>query len=162
MKRTPGFLCLFFLLLAAACLLSGGTVAGLAQYATAVPEHKYHAAPSSDPLPSVQDPKQFEADHNVYVAYSLASQIQQLLYQVPCVCGCDRERGHDSLLDCFVGTHGSRCRICQREAIFCFLQQKKGKSPAQIRDAVERGRATNLDLKRYVERFYPQLDESRK
>ena len=162
MKRAKSFLCLFFLLVAAASLLAGGAATGPGQQAATVPKHKYHAAPSSDPLPPVQDPKQFEGDHNVYVAYALASQLEQLLYQMPCVCGCDRERGHDSLLDCFVGTHGSRCRICQREAIFCFLQQKKGKSPAQIRDAVERGKATKLDLKKYAERLYPQLEESRK
>jgi hypothetical protein len=128
---------------------------------SAAPSHpNFHDAPSADPLPPVLDPSQFLENRAAFVAYGLASKIPQTLYQVPCYCGCDRHHDHQSLHDCFTGNHGTHCRICQKEAVFCFLQQKKGKTPSQIREAMERGAVTNLNLDKYVRRYYPQLRKS--
>lgn len=119
--------------------------------------YAYHDHPSSQPLPDTLDAAQFEGDHMAFVCYSLAHQIRQVLYQVPCHCPCDKKLGHESLLDCYVGKHGVGCPTCQKELLFCFLQSQKGKSPAQIRDAIAKGKAWKLDLVKYTERLYLQL-----
>jgi hypothetical protein len=117
----------------------------------------FHDSPSQQPLPPILDPEQFRENRSAFVAYTLAAQIEQTLYQVPCYCGCDKEQGHESLLDCFTGKHGSQCRICQKEAIFCFLEQKRHRSPTQIRDAMNKGEVSKLDLERTVKRLYAQM-----
>jgi hypothetical protein len=138
-------------------LYAGGRPQVSNQVQSTPSQHNFHGSPSIDTLPSVLDPSQFTANPSAFVAYSLASRIRQTLYQVPCYCGCDRNRGHESLLDCFTGNHGTRCRICQKEAVFCFLKQKKGKSPAEIREALEQGQVAHFDLDKYTRRFYSQL-----
>jgi hypothetical protein len=120
-------------------------------------ERTFHDQPSADRLPATLDPAQFQDNRGALVAYTLAGQIEQTLYQVPCYCGCDKEQGHRSLLDCFTGKHGTLCHICQKEVIFCFLAQKKGKSAAQIRTAMAKGNAAKLDLNKYVKRLYAQM-----
>ena len=98
------------------------------------------------PFPATLDPKKFPdaLSRNVY---GLAAKIRPVLYQQPCYCYCDRHEGHKSLLDCFVGTHGAECDICQKEAVLSYQLTQKGKTPAQIRAAIIRGdwRVVNLD-----------------
>ena len=98
-----------------------------------------HAYALKPPIPVTLDPKQFPdaLSRNVY---ALAAKIKPVLYQQPCYCYCDRHAGHKSLLDCFAGTHGSECDICQKEAIFAYQQTQKGKTPSQIRAAIIRWR----------------------
>lgn len=106
----------------------------------------YHAYALKPPYPATLDPLRFPDALNRNV-YSLAAKIRPVLYQQPCYCYCDRHAGHKSLLDCFVGTHGSECDICQKEAVLAYQLTKKGKTPAQIREAIIRGdwRAVNLN-----------------
>jgi Protein of unknown function with PCYCGC motif len=130
------------------------------QAAALVSHPRFHDSPSADPLPPILEPSQFRENRSAFVAYGLAARIPQTIYQIPCYCGCDRHHDHQSLHDCFTGTHGTHCRICQKEAVFCFLQQKKGKSPAEIRQALERGEEMNLNLEKYVRKFYRQLTKA--
>jgi len=106
----------------------------------------YHAYALKPPFPATLDPKQFPDALNRNV-YGLAAKIRPVLYQQPCYCYCDRHEGHKSLLDCFVGTHGAECDICQKEAVLSYQLTQKGKTPAQIRTAIIRGdwRAANLN-----------------
>ena len=106
----------------------------------------YHAYALKPPFPATLDPKQFPDALNRNV-YALAAKIRPVLYQQPCYCYCDRHEGHKSLLDCFAGTHGSECDICQKEAVLSYQLTQKGKTPAQIRAAIIRGdwRAVNLN-----------------
>jgi hypothetical protein len=106
----------------------------------------YHAYALKPPFPATLDPKQFPDALNRNV-YALAAKIRPVLYQQPCYCYCDRHAGHKSLLDCFVGTHGAECDICQKEAVLSYQLTQKGKTPAQIRAAINRGdwRAVNLN-----------------
>jgi hypothetical protein len=150
----------FFTMLAGAALLCAAAPPQSADRTLTEITHAYHDHPSAEPLPATLAPSSFLENHSAAVAYSLASRIEQTLYQVPCRCGCDRERGHESLLDCFTGKHGIRCRICQKEAIFCYLEQNKGRSPAQIREALEKRKASKLDLEKYTRRFYSHLQRS--
>jgi hypothetical protein len=106
----------------------------------------YHAYALKPPFPATLDPKQFPDALNRNV-YALAAKIRPVLYQQPCYCYCDRHEGHKSLLDCFAGTHGAECDICQKEAVLSYQLTQKGKTPAQIRAAIIRGdwRAINLN-----------------
>jgi hypothetical protein len=106
----------------------------------------YHAYALKPPFPATLDPKQFPDALNRNV-YALAAKIRPVLYQQPCYCYCDRHEGHKSLLDCFVGTHGAECDVCQKEAVLSYQLTQKGKTPAQIRAAIIDGdwRAVNLN-----------------
>ena len=119
--------------------------------------HAYHDHPSAEPLPGTLDPSQFAGDRVAFVVYRLAGKIKQTLFQVPCYCPCDRRQGHTSLLDCYRDRHGVACPTCQKELLFCFREHQKGKSPAQIRDAIARGEASKIDIAKSTERIYPQL-----
>ena len=68
--------------------------------------------------------------------------------QQPCYCRCDREMGHNSLHSCFEGTHGAACSTGMKEGVFAYQMTKKGKTPAQIRAAIERGEWMNVDLEK--------------
>lgn len=79
-------------------------------------------------------------------AYQMAAKVERVLYAQPCFCRCDRALRHQSLHSCFEGTHGAICATCMRQAIFTYQQTKLGKTPEQIREAIEHGDAQNVDL----------------
>ena len=105
----------------------------------------YHAYALKPPFPETMDPKQFPDALNQNV-YALAAKIRPVLYQQPCYCYCDRHSGHKSLLDCFVGKHGSECDVCQKEAVLSYQLTKKGKTPEQIRAAIIRGAWKSVNM----------------
>ena len=110
----------------------------------------YHAYALKPPIPATLDPKRFPDALNRN-AYGMAAKIKSVLYQQPCYCYCDRNIiGHKSLLDCYVGMHGTQCDICQKEAILSYQQTQKGKTPAQIRAAIIHGDWKSVDLKPYM------------
>src|SRR5262249_246790 len=100
------------------------------------------------------DPAQF-LDRSTRLAYRLARRVPEILYQVPCYCPCHRREGHQSLHDCFTTTHGALCHICQEEAVFCFLEWQKKKTPRQIRKDPAKGGALRIDMDEMVNRFEP-------
>uniref|UniRef100_E6PXV4 Uncharacterized protein n=1 Tax=mine drainage metagenome TaxID=410659 RepID=E6PXV4_9ZZZZ len=100
--------------------------------------HFFASLLDAKPLPQTLDPKQF-SNRYVVAAYQAAKQIPEVLARQPCYCHCDRSRGHRSLLDCFASHHGSDCDICVKEALFVSQEQRKGKSPEQIRSEIIQG-----------------------
>jgi hypothetical protein len=112
--------------------------------------HAFHNEPPSAPLPPTLDPAQFVRDRPACVSYAIAAENRALLYQEPCYCGCDREDRHESLLDCFTGTHGIRCLVCQEEAIFIREQSRSGATAAEIRRGLAAGEAWKLNFKKYI------------
>jgi Protein of unknown function with PCYCGC motif len=106
----------------------------------------YHHHPPEEDLPPTLNADQFRDQRPAYVAYTLAAQIKDVLYQAPCYCACNRTQGHRSLLDCFTGNHGASCPICQKEAIFCFLQHRQKKELKQIREGLAKDAANKIDL----------------
>lgn len=119
------------------------------------PRHyAYHDNPPKDPLPGTLEPREFEPNRAAVVAYSVAAKVKQLLYQEPCYCGCDRYKNHLSLLDCFTDRHGVTCHICQKEVIFTYEQSKLSKNAAEIRDAIEKGEFSKVDVEKYTEAHY--------
>src|SRR6202140_1345847 len=91
----------------------------------------YHAYALKPPIPATLDPKQFPDALNRNV-YAMAAKIKPVLYQQPCYCYCDRHAGPKSLLDCFAGTHGAECDICQKEAVLSYQLTQKGKLTARL------------------------------
>jgi Protein of unknown function with PCYCGC motif len=108
----------------------------------------YHSEPPRGPLPATLDPKLFPDRLNQKV-YAIAGKEKKILYQQPCYCGCDREVGHKSLLDCFCDRHASICAACKMEAVFAYQQYRKGKSAAQIRAEIIAGKWRSVDLSPY-------------
>jgi hypothetical protein len=110
----------------------------------------YHASAPTGPLPATIDPMQFPDTLNQNV-YKLASdpKLKRVLYQQPCYCGCDRNNGHTSLLDCYVDHHASICDVCRKEGVYSYQETKKGKTPAQIRQGIMDGKWKDVDLAPY-------------
>jgi hypothetical protein len=108
----------------------------------------FHAKPPSGPLSDTLSPSLLS---NVVAqnAYTLAARVKKVLYQQPCYCHCDRSHGHASLLDCFASKHGSECGVCLSEALYSYEQTRKGKTPAQIRQGIEKGEWKHVDLTKY-------------
>jgi hypothetical protein len=78
-------------------------------------------------------------------AYELAAKIENIIYQQPCYCYCDR-MGHKSLRSCFENTHGAECSTCMKELYYSYQMSKQHKTAAQIRQGIIRGDWKNLDL----------------
>jgi len=85
------------------------------------------------------DPNQFTGPAKQ--AYEVAEKNPALLAQLHCYCGCDKIYGHQSLLDCYRGIHGSKCEICIGEALMAEQLSEQGSPVEQIRDALRRNYA---------------------
>lgn len=110
----------------------------------------FHHHPPSGPLPATQPPSKF-SDPRVRTIYAMAAKIKRVLYQQPCYCRCDRELGHTSLLDCYVGDHASVCDVCLLEAAYAYQQTRQGRTPAEIRSGIEHGAFRSLNLNSFVQ-----------
>ncbi|HVB81815.1 MAG TPA: CYCXC family (seleno)protein [Candidatus Binataceae bacterium] len=66
-------------------------------------------------------------------AYEVAAKNPALLAQLHCYCGCDKEMGHQNLLDCYRDEHGSHCPICMGEALEAAKLADEGLPVEQIR-----------------------------
>jgi hypothetical protein len=80
--------------------------------------------------------------------YQQAAKMGDVIYQLPCYCRCDRSLGHTSLRSCFEGVHGTECSTCAKEVFFAYSQTKAGRSPAEIRAAIERREYESIDLEK--------------
>ena len=121
----------------------------------------YHEQPPTETLPTTLDAAQFTENKTAFVAYSIAAKIPTLLYQEPCYCPCDKMEGHQSLLDCYTSQHGVHCHICARGVIFTYEQARAGKSPAEIRAAMEEGGLWEFDREKYVDAHYSEYKHAR-
>lgn len=66
-------------------------------------------------------------------AYEVAEKQPALLAQLHCYCGCDKEIGHQNLLDCYRDEHGGHCPICTGEALEAAKLADEGMPVEQIR-----------------------------
>ncbi len=112
----------------------------------------YNAAAPTRPLAPILSGQQLTGPYFAHAyqvtAYRMAAKIPAVLHQQPCYCRCDREMGHNSLHSCFEGTHGAACSTCMKEGVFAYQQTKLGRTPAQIRVAIEKGEWMNVDLEK--------------
>ena len=131
------------------------TVASYAQWANPADEiPAYHpAAPLKvSALPPILSGSRLTGENFQYPwqvhVYQKAARIGNVLYQLPCYCRCDRALGHTSLRSCFEGLHGAECSTCAKEGFFAYQQTRLGKTPAQIRAAIERHEYESIDLEK--------------
>jgi hypothetical protein len=66
-------------------------------------------------------------------AYEIAAKNPALLAQLHCYCGCDKEIGHQNLLDCYRDEHGGHCPVCTGEALEAAKLADEGLPVEQIR-----------------------------
>jgi len=66
-------------------------------------------------------------------AYEVAAKNPALLAQLHCYCGCDKEIGHQNLLDCYRDEHGGHCPVCTGEALEAAKLADEGLPVDQIR-----------------------------
>ena len=136
------------------CIALGlGALAASAQWSNPAEDvPAYNAAAPTRPLPPVMSGAQLSGPYFTHAyqvtAYKMAAKIPGVLHQQPCYCRCDREMGHNSLHSCFEGTHGAACSTCMREGVYAYQQTKLGRTPAQIRAAIERGEWQAVDLEK--------------
>jgi hypothetical protein len=116
-------------------------------------DHPFHNHPLLGPLLPTLAADNFAFSRSAYVAYTVASEIETILYQQPCQCLCGKYSGHKSLLDCFTSEHGVRCGVCQQEVIFCFEQNKMKRNVIQIRRGIVKKAFQKIDLAEYADRF---------
>src|SRR6185437_16529998 len=91
-------------------------------------------------------------------------QVQQIATKLFCYCGCDKEDGHSSLMDCYKTGHLANCKTCQGEFIRAAQMNAQGASLAQIQDNIDREfaraypGAPSPTLKRYLAgKEHPQM-----
>ena len=126
-------------------LLDGSTVNGNARGAMCVAGHcccTGRAEAADPPAPKGSQPR-LTLDPNQFVgpareAYKFAKRNPALLAQLHCYCGCDKAYGHQSLLDCYRGTHGATCEICTEEALQAERMSDQGSPAEEIREAIRR------------------------
>ncbi|HYA64861.1 MAG TPA: CYCXC family (seleno)protein [Candidatus Sulfotelmatobacter sp.] len=121
------------------------------------PVPAFHAQPPSGELPPTMEPSIY-TDKLIFNAYAVAARVKKVLYQQPCYCHCDRSHGHGSLLDCFVGRHGSECDICIKEVFYSYEQTRRGKTPAEIREGIIRGDWQKVELAKYQKDYLPPVN----
>lgn len=126
-------------------------------------ELAYHDHPPTEPLPGTLDPAEFRENRAAFVAYSLAAEIKETLYQLPCYCPCKRMHGHQSLLDCYTSKHGVACPTCQKELLYCYHRlSKKRASPKSIRADLAKGKAWSISIEKETERFFRKWEAQAK
>jgi hypothetical protein len=112
----------------------------------------YHAAPPArgTVLPPLLHGTQLTGPAFVYpwqkAVYRDAAKVSTVLYQLPCLCRCDRALGHSSLHSCFEGMHGAECTTCAQEGYYAYKMTLAGKSVAQIRAGILHQEFEKIDL----------------
>lgn len=114
-----------------------------------VPAYHKAAPKKGERLPQILPREQlwgpaFQHDYQIR-AYELASRIPNVIYQLPCYCYCDRI-GHGSLRTCYETTHAAHCTACLKELYLAYQMNRKGKTVAQIRQAIIKGQWEGVDL----------------
>jgi hypothetical protein len=141
--------------IAIALLLAGVTGMSYAQWsnpADDIPAYHPSAPLKVSSLPPILSGAKltganFQYPWQVHV-YQQAAKVSSVLYQLPCNCRCDRALGHTSLRSCFEGLHGTECSTCAKEGAFAYQQTKLGKSPKEIRAAIERKEYESISLEK--------------
>jgi len=92
------------------------------------------SASGTGQMPETLDPALFTGD--VHDAYQSARNHPDVLVQLHCYCGCDRELGHRNLLDCFRSRHAAQCEICLGEANMAARMADKGMAIDEMINAI--------------------------
>lgn len=105
------------------------------------------ATKKSTDLPPILREEQLWPARKPYqrLAYKLAAANSELLLKLPCMCHCER-MGHASLRNCFESLHAADCYVCMKEVFYADMEQKSGKTTAQIRDGILRSEHNKVQI----------------
>jgi len=89
------------------------------------------------PKPNVTtlDPAKFTG--KIRAAYEAAKVVPEVLFQLPCYCGCMSGHGHKNNLDCFHDEHGVECTMCQDIALDARSMWEDGTEIVRIREKIK-------------------------
>jgi hypothetical protein len=73
----------------------------------------------------------------VLAAYAAAREFPEVFDGIYCVCRCQRNLGHRSLLSCYESRQPTGCMGCREVADFVATRARRGESLATIRAAVD-------------------------
>jgi hypothetical protein len=76
-------------------------------------------------------------DPRAKAAYAAARQYASVLEGLYCYCRCRENMGHRALAECFESEHGSKCDICQTEALVAARMASGGRSVREIQKAID-------------------------
>ncbi len=131
------------------------TAASFAQWsnpAEDIPAYHPSAPLKVSSLPPILSGSQLTGEHFRYPwqvhVYVMAKQVSSVIYQLPCYCRCDRALGHTSLRSCYENAHSTECDTCAKEGVLAFKMTKAGKTPTEIRAAVNRHEYESIDLEK--------------
>ena len=136
-------------------VVTATTAASYAQWsnpASDVPAYHPSAPLKVSALPTIRPGASLTGENFRYPwqvhVYQQAAKIQNVIYQLPCNCRCDRALGHTSLRSCYEGLHGTECSTCAKEAFYAYQQTKLGKTPAEIRAGIAQHAYEAIDLEK--------------
>jgi len=131
------------------------TAASFAQWsnpAEDIPAYHPSAPLKVSSLPPILSGAQLTGEHFRYPwqvhVYQMAKQVSSVIYQLPCYCRCDRALGHTSLRSCYENAHSTECDTCAKEGVFAYKMTKAGKTPTEIRAAINRHEYESIDLEK--------------
>jgi hypothetical protein len=131
------------------------TAASFAQWsnpAEDIPAYHPSAPLKVSSLPPILAGAQLTGEHFRYPwqvhVYQMAKQVSSVIYQLPCYCRCDRALGHTSLRSCYENAHSTECDTCAKEGVFAYKMTKAGKTPTEIRAAINRHEYESIDLEK--------------
>ena len=79
------------------------------------------------------------SEKEVIATFDMVREIPQVADGIFCYCGCDEIDGHYSLLSCYEEDGMAQgCNICQGEGQMVYELHRKGRTLAEIRDAIDR------------------------
>ncbi|OYV68073.1 MAG: hypothetical protein B7Z74_08780, partial [Deltaproteobacteria bacterium 21-66-5] len=98
-----------------------------------------HPTPRSDAATTqaqqIVPASSFVAYPRVQEIYREAARIPAVLDGIYCYCGCERNMGHYSLLDCYQSNHAAGCDVCLSEGSLAYRMHQQGSTLEQIRSA---------------------------
>ena len=100
--------------------------------------------PATSPAPALVETRPLQPASNYQgraaEAYRIAAEIPGVIDQLYCYCKCKENPmfKHKTLLTCYTDNHAAECGICMQEAEMASRMTKEGKSPPEIRAAVDK------------------------
>lgn len=70
-------------------------------------------------------------------SYEAAHKYPSLAAALFCYCGCDRQKAHRKLIDCFRDDHSAHCSICQDEMVRAAGYKQQGMSTKEIASKID-------------------------
>lgn len=124
-------------------IVAGLSVAALVVVSAAVTHNRgpldHHPTPRARSAEPTVVPFTRYADYpRVEQTYKEVAAVPEKVDGIFCYCGCEKNMGHYSLLDCFTSDHAAGCDVCLSEGAIVYKMTRKGASLDAIRAEIDR------------------------